>query len=134
MTLVRIALVGLFAIGCSNHTGSGDDGPPVDASATAVQLACESGSATFPPLEKACDDAADCFIALHMKDCCGTYVAIGLNKTAQTSFTEKEAVCNAGFPACGCAAGPTAAEDGRNESAGTIEVSCTSNVCKTYVP
>jgi hypothetical protein len=132
---MRTALAALFAIGCSNHAGSGDDvGPPADASTSSIELACESGGATFPPLEKACSVAADCFIALHTKNCCGTQVAIGLNQTSYVAFTTAEGSCDAAYPGCGCAQFPTTAEDGRTEDLGTIQVRCDLGLCTTFIP
>ena len=40
MTLVRIVVVGLFAISCSNHPGS------VDESAGTIQVSCTSNHCT----------------------------------------------------------------------------------------
>ncbi|HEY5925868.1 MAG TPA: hypothetical protein VIV11_29475 [Kofleriaceae bacterium] len=131
---MRGLLVLAFSLGCSNHAGQGDDGPPSDASATSVQLACESNGTTFPPLEKACSAATDCFVARHTKNCCGTQNAIGLNKSAEAAFMQAETVCDAAYPGCGCAQFPTEAEDGRTEDLGMIEVRCDAGLCTTYVP
>jgi len=131
---MRIAFIALFAIGCSNHGSSHDDGPPTDASSTAVALQCESGGAAFPPLEKTCTVASDCFVALHRNDCCGTKIAIGLNQTSQVAFMTAEGSCAAAYPGCGCAQFPTEAEDGRTELVGAIEVRCEAALCRTYVP
>lgn len=126
---MRALLIAALVIGCSGH-----DGPTADASPTSVQLACESGGTTFPFLEKACNVASDCFIALHMKNCCGTQNAIGLNATAQSAFTATETTCAAAYPGCGCAQFPTMAEDGRTEDLGPIQVKCAVGLCTTYVP
>jgi hypothetical protein len=128
-------VVSVLTINCG-HTSPGDH--PADASSDgapgSVQIACESHGTTFPLLEKSCQLAADCFIALHEVSCCGTEVAIGLNKGAQAAFTPAEMTCEAAYPGCGCASMPIMAEDGRTEAMGTIAVRCDTNQCRTYVP
>jgi len=134
MNSMRIVLAALFAIGCSHHAVGGDDGPTADASSTSIELACESGGATFPALEKACSAASDCFVARHTKNCCGTQTAIGLNVSATVAFMTAESSCDAAYPGCGCAQFPTQAEDGRTEDMGAIHVRCDSGLCTTFVP
>jgi hypothetical protein len=131
---MRVLLIPLFAIACSNQAGQGDDGTTADAAPGWVQLQCESGGATFPPLEKACSTASDCFIARHTKNCCGTQIAVGINVNAAVAFMTAEGSCDAAYPGCGCAQFPTEAEDGRTEDLGAIQVRCDSGLCATYIP
>jgi hypothetical protein len=128
---MRAVLAIVFATSCS-HVES--QGPPADASATAVQLTCESGGTTFPFLEKGCTTTAECFVAVHTKNCCGTQNAVGLNKVSQAAFGQAESACDAAYPGCCCAQFPTTAEDGRTEEFGTIQVQCDIGICTTYVP
>jgi len=128
---MRIVLVALLAIGCSND---GPNSPALDASSTFHQLVCESGGGGFPPLDKACTAASDCFVALHQINCCGTQVAVGLNQTAYGAFATGEGSCAAAFAECDCALVPTEAEDGRTEAVGAIQVRCETGLCRTYVP
>ncbi len=131
---MRVVLALVVAAGCSKHI---PNEPPWGdaASATSIQLACESHGTTFPPQEKKCVAATDCYVANHMINCCGTMVAIGLNAAdTQGEFPYLEGKCEAAYPACGCASLPTAAEDGRTSADGTIMVECTSGLCATYVP
>ncbi|HTN26585.1 MAG TPA: hypothetical protein VL180_02265 [Burkholderiales bacterium] len=95
---------------------------------------CESHGTTFPLLEKSCSVTSDCFIALHMVSCCGTQTAIGLATTSESEFTAAENKCEMAYPGCGCAEGPTTAEDSRNETMGTIQVECRAGACTTFVP
>ena len=121
----------ILLIACSHSSSS----PTVDASPTSVELACESHGTTFPQLEKACTAATDCFVALHTVSCCGTQVAIGFNLSSKSAFTTAENKCDNAYPGCGCAEGPTMAEDGKSQQVGgAIDVRCDSGLCRTYVP
>ncbi len=115
---------------------SSSSGAPAPDAAPGVDyaLTCESGAADFPLLDKRCTAPADCVIVQHMVSCCGTMVAIGLAKTDINAFSAAEADCSAGYPGCGCASQPTAAEDGRTAVDGTIQVDCVDQRCTTYVP
>ena len=126
-TSMRWILI-LVIAACSE---SGSNGPPPD---DPFELACESQGAHFPLLEKACSVASDCFIALHQVSCCGTEVAIGLSVASQDAFTQAETECAGAYPGCGCASLPTAAEDGRSEVDGAIQVDCREQRCVTFVP
>jgi len=125
---MRLTLLLILITAC-NESGSA----PPDAAGTS-ELSCESGDHVFPALDKTCTRASDCFIARHMVSCCGTLIAVGLNTSSQSVFETTEAACAADFPACGCASQPTAAEDGRTEENGTIEVDCREQRCTTFVP
>src|SRR5262245_63965202 len=94
----------------------------VDASGTSVQLACESGGAAFPLLDKGCVQAGDCFIAEHANGCC-TEVAIGLNATSEPAFAAVEAACAAAYT-CGCNVMFATAEDDRTADLAGIRVRC----------
>ena len=134
---MRGLLLVLLVTSCSYFGTEDDQATPDaytgDASPTSVQVACESGGTTFPFLEKGCVAATDCFVAEHMHNCCGTQIAVGLNKSAQAAFTQAEAACSMAYPGCGCAQFPTTAEDGRSETDGTIQVRCDSGLCTTFV-
>jgi hypothetical protein len=129
MSPMRALLLAVVAVGCSKAPVD-----QADASPSSVELACESHGTTFPSLEKACSLASDCFIAQHMVSCCGTMFAVGLSTKAMAAFTDAETKCEAAYPGCGCAAGPTKAEDGRTSADGTISVRCDTGLCQTYVP
>src|SRR5512138_1713743 len=115
----------VLATSCTSH------GSNPDASPTSEQLACESKGTTFPSLEKACLVASDCFVAQHMISCCGTRIAVGFNVASEPAFTSAETTCAMAYPGCGCASGPTKAEDGRTTIDGTITVRCDTGLCRT---
>lgn len=130
MQRITIAcLMGILAACGASNSGSPDGG-----GGGSFHLTCESGSATFPGLDKACAVDADCALVDHTTSCCGSMTAIGLAKDSVAAFQQAEAACSAGYPGCGCAAGPTKAEDGRDATQGTIMVHCASGSCTSYVP
>jgi len=124
---------------------SGSGGAPGDASvgkdAVAIDAragACDAG--TFPTFDKACTDTPNCVIGLHQIDCCGTLVAIGLNHAFLDAFNKAEAEWRQACPsACGCAPGPTRAEDGKVGPSQNVRVQCDSigngmRACTTSFP
>ena len=132
-------LIFLLLTACSSHSTGASPDAPSDGTADApsngtYQLACESHATTFPLLDKSCMSTSDCFIALHTVSCCGTEIAVGLSTSSQVTFNTVEAACDAGYPGCGCASGPTRAEDGRGEDQGAIQLECRAGSCTTYVP
>ena len=136
---LAIAIVALV-MGCSTTPIPGPDAPPDfaeprDGAESLADLAVSCPN-VFPVFDKSCSRDADCFIALHMINCCGD-VAIGYDVGAQAAFTAvftaAEKTCETMYPACGCAA-PTKAEDGRTEVQGKIMVRCAMGMCSTYVP
>jgi hypothetical protein len=89
----------------------------------------------FPSFDKSCIDADDCAAVIHTTDCCGNSIAIGINVAEVANFDAAELICDAQYPACGCPAGPTIAEDGNPIlDPNDIFVSCANNGCMTSVP
>jgi hypothetical protein len=126
----RLVVVSIIAAACSTSSVQAPDAAePSDP----ASLVCYSGNTTFPELEKACAVASDCFVALHTVSCCGTQIAIGLDRTSETAFASAEMTCAGAFPGCECLQLPTMAEDGHTSAQGTIEVRCNSGRCETYV-
>jgi hypothetical protein len=82
---------------------SQDDFPPVQ---------CGIPYPIFPWFDRKCSQDTDCAVVFHQVDCCGTLTAVGINAAGVEGFVAAEAVCDAQYPACGCAEGPTTAADG----------------------
>jgi len=99
------------------------------------EVRCTGTDPVFPSFDKTCAVTSDCLVALHMISCCGSQVAIGIRSSEQARFEDAEARCDAQYPGCGCAQGPTQAEDGKstfnNEQ---IVVNCDMGQCMTAVP
>ncbi len=89
-------------------------------------------------LSRGCSADANCIVAIHQVDCCGTLTAVGLNHSERDPFDTAEAACLATYPACGCAGSPTTTDSGEIATdTSSIQVGCISRgpagVCMTYV-
>jgi hypothetical protein len=90
---------------------------------------------TVPTLDRTCTTDADCFAASNIADCCGRLQYIGLHTTEQTRYAGLEQQCQATWPACTCATGPTTTDDGsRIKNGMSVGVTCRQGVCTTFVP
>ncbi|HVI01940.1 MAG TPA: hypothetical protein VM869_24675 [Enhygromyxa sp.] len=90
--------------------------------------------AVFPTFDKSCSDVEQCAIAIHTTDCCGNSVALGINVDEVADFDAAEAICDSQYPACGCPAGPTLAEDGQQVlDPMSLAVDCIEGSCSTFV-
>jgi hypothetical protein len=97
-------------------------------------IACSGDTIAFPKFAKECSGDEQCAIAKHQINCCGTKAAIGIQAAASEDFLAAEQVCEAQYPKCKCAVGPTQAEDGKTEQDGAIQVHCAASQCATFVP
>jgi hypothetical protein len=89
----------------------------------------------FPSFDKACADVGECTIVFHQTDCCGSMSAFGIAATEQAAFGAVEMICRSQYPECGCAPGPTTAEDGNSsEDIAAIIVECVAGSCATSIP
>jgi hypothetical protein len=150
--IVGASLVLLVSVGCdkaddgdtagdgSTTSGDGDgesetgdgEGETGDGDGDGDPIMCPD---QFPSFDKSCVDVGECVIALHQTNCCGTLAAIGINVAEQAAFEAAEAICESQYPGCGCAAGPTTAEDGNSSTDDTaIVVDCVEGSCTTLVP
>jgi hypothetical protein len=94
---------------------------------------CATGMG-FPTFSKACTNTASCSFDLHQLNCCGSQEAIGFNHDQRDAFTAAEMAWAATCPACGCAAAPLMAEDGKTCTQQMITVTCDSGMCTTHCP
>ncbi len=95
-----------------------------------VRLECETCDERFPEFDNACTTDAECTIAMHRVDCCGSVVAKGIRRTELDRFTGIEDACNLSAPECDCIPTSTLADDG---TTGTeFVVNCTTvGICVT---
>jgi hypothetical protein len=129
------------AASTTDATATFDGTPPADDAALAVDaqaadlallVECRPPNPVFPTFDRACAVDGDCFIARHQSDCCGSFVAWGLSAREMARFQAAEMVCEGQYPPCGCAPGPTLADDGTSEQLGhAIVVHCTAGACRT---
>ena len=103
-------------------------------SATSVDSATEPDTGVdaceLPIYGRACSTSADCVAVFHQIDCCGTFITMGLSRDEQAGFDTLEAACEATYPRCRCATGPTEADDGTTGS-GEPNLSCVGGRCAT---
>ena len=86
-------------------------------------------------LDHSCTADADCVAVKHVASCCGTVRVIGLRASEQARFQQLEPQCDASYPACGCATGPTTTDDGSTiRSDQAAGVTCRQGICTTFVP
>lgn len=95
---------------------------------------CAISNPKFPAFAKTCKADADCFVAIHQIDCCGTKAALGLASTQQTAFTAAEALCEQQYPDCKCMQQPTVAEDGYTAKDSEFKAICQAGLCQAVVP
>jgi hypothetical protein len=88
----------------------------------------------FPIFDKSCSGVDECAIGVHTTDCCGNSVALGMNSAELEAFNAAEAICDSQYPACGCPAMPTMAEDGQSVAdPRSLAVDCIEGSCMTFV-
>jgi hypothetical protein len=84
-------------------------------------------------LDQSCIVDSDCLAVRHTTNCCGTSVWLGINKAGGQEFSTLESLCDASYPACGCATGSPTTSDGSSIPFGAnAAVTCQGGVCKTY--
>jgi hypothetical protein len=94
---------------------------------------CATGQG-FPTFDKACTNTQSCSFGLHQTNCCGSQVAVGFNHSEHDAFTTAEMAWDATCPACGCAAAPLMAEDGKSCTMQMITSTCDNGMCMTHCP
>ena len=107
---------------CSNNTCP----PP--------QAGMCGGTTAFAAFDKGCTTSDNCSDGFHQVDCCGSLHAIGFNHAQRDAFTAAETAWDATCAACGCAAQPTLAEDGKSCAMNAVTVTCDTGMCTTHCP
>ena len=85
---------------------------------------------------RSCATKADCAIGLHVNDCCGTLIALGVETADKPRFDANGNICGNSFPVCACAAGRTVVDGEMSMFADhhDVDVRCVANACETYLP
>ncbi len=120
----------------SGSSGATTDGTgTTDATTGEPAIMCGGDDPYFPTFDRSCASNRDCEIVFHQIDCCGSFLAWGINSAAGKAFGEAEAECVAQYPDCDCAPMPPLADDGKTvDDLNLIEVACMNGECKTFVP
>jgi len=115
--------------GCPDIRDATLDAETSDEEAPAVQ--CGQNPPQFPVFDRTCEKDADCVVVLHQVNCCGTEVAWGIAASEKAAFDAAESECRSEYPACGCPALPTQADDGNTGS--DFGVRCRNGECFSFV-
>lgn len=100
---------------------------------TEEPIVCTGPNPQFPTFSKACTTAADCVVAFHATDCCGSKAAWGIRQDQKSEFDAAEAICTSQMPDCDCAPLATVTDDGN--TAQLVEdayVTCDTGICTTH--
>src|SRR5690349_14293245 len=104
MKTLAAAVLALVLSACGSNKRSAceaSDGGSCD------EVSCSGSHISFPTFDKTCSSVTDCAIAIHQTTCCGSTLAIGLNKAEQQRFAADEKTCLDQYPLCTCPATPT---------------------------
>ncbi len=135
-----LALLCLFVCGCTTErrpadAASADSTVTVDSSSDSASDGGGIGCGAFESPNRSCEDISGCVVFLHQSDCCGSTRALGVSGAVVPELEAAESMCSETYPDCGCAVGPTVADDGTMSDAGSpASVSCESGVCTTTFP
>jgi hypothetical protein len=152
---MRFAILGFFAAfaaGCGGSIATVDSSDVADASVDAAWSAPDAAAtvavAHCPwerggpdggviPYDKKCTATSDCAIGMHLNNCCGEEIALGVNVDDVARFRRDGGICGDEYGGpCDCAMGGTVAEDGQTsrQPMGTdIVVACVAGECLTHV-
>jgi hypothetical protein len=115
--------------------GSTDSGVIVSDGGVASGVRCTGSDRAFPTFDKGCTNDASCVLVRHTTSCCGSQLFMGINHSELSRFQAAESVCDAQYPACGCASQGADAEDGTMVPWGSesrIVVSCIGGTCQSH--
>jgi hypothetical protein len=128
---------GLGATGGRQGTGgtSGISRDGGEGSLDAGAVRCTGADPTFPTIDKGCSTSADCVVVRHKTSCCGSGLLMGINHGDLARFQAAESICDAQYPACGCASFGVDVEDGTVLPSGSENLavaSCDNMVCRSH--
>lgn len=113
----------------SGRAGGGEAGTGDNA------ISCVGTMPHFPEFDRSCSTASDCSLVAHTTNCCGTRLAMAIAASATPAFDSAESICDAQYPACGCAAQGVQVEDGTQVGwswQAEVKASCDSGSCKAH--
>ncbi len=119
--------------GAANDSGISRDSGEVSLDAGAVR--CTGANPTFPTIDKRCSTSADCVVVRHTTSCCGSALLMAINHGDVGRFQAAETICDAQYPACGCASFGVDVEDGTVLPSGSenlVVASCDNMVCRSH--
>jgi len=117
------------ASGGSGFAGAGEAGAGGNA------ISCVGPKGSFPEFNRSCNTASDCSLVAHTTSCCGSRLAMAIAASEVPAFNSAEAICDAQYPACGCAAQGVEVEDGTQVGwswQDEVKAACDSGSCKAH--
>jgi hypothetical protein len=126
------ACVGSYVIGW-NNMGCAEGCVAISECPSSVTCGGTFYPPGFPIFDRTCTSPADCVVARHQIDCCGSFEATGIRSSEMTRFQGDEQLCESQSPACACASRPTVADDGTSAQTATAapNLACVNFVCTT---
>lgn len=115
--------------GSSGRAGAGEAGAGGNA------ISCVGATPHFPEFDRSCSTASDCSLVAHTTSCCGSRLAMSIATSEVSAFNGAEAICEAQYPACGCAAQGVEVEDGTQVGWSwetQVKASCDGGSCKAH--
>lgn len=121
------------SVGSSGAPTTGGRSSSGGASNGGSSVACTGPARAFPEFDRSCGTASDCVLVAHTTSCCGAELVQALAASAKPDFEAAEAICDAQYPACGCAAQWVDIEDGTQVSfpwEPMVKAVCEASACK----
>ena len=110
----------------------GDADPDGDGDA---DIECAYGGEFADQFDRSCSEDDDCVVGFCAVDCCGTWMAVGINRVEEAHFAAAWAECEIELVHCECPSGPTRIEDGSTALGhDSIQARCEGGECRSYLP
>jgi hypothetical protein len=120
--------------GVGGSLGDGGPGGASGGGGGAGSKLCFGAGASFPSFVKGCASVTNCVLVQHQIDCCGGALIMAINHGEVARFGDAEKICEAEYPACGCASQGVKAEDGTMVPWGkqsSIVAQCVNSTCQS---
>ena len=116
--------------GDTDAEGDVDDDADADG-----DIVCAYGGEFADQFDRSCSEDDDCVVGFCAVDCCGTWMAVGINRAEEAHFGAAWAECEIELVHCECPSGPTQVEDGSTALGhDSIQARCEGGECRSYLP
>ena len=96
---------------------------------------CVYGGEFADQFDRNCSETDECMVGFCAADCCGTWMAVGINRAEEAHFEGAWSGCEIELVHCECPSGPTQVEDGSTALGhDSILARCESGECRSYLP
>lgn len=95
-------------------------------------IRCTGPNPSFPTFDRGCTNTDSCVLVSHVTSCCGSTHLMAINHAERARFDAAEAICDAQYPACGCASFGIELDDGTVvASAQEAVAACVNGQCES---